>query len=234
MRPNPPSQSVINQRLASTQFDNNELAKYTNALKGEIALKPMGLAAANAKDEDHPVPQHKPPVPGTFDGKGIVMDDTTKGVIGEPDFKRGGLIPKKHYANGGNVDDGPLHQSGLFNSLGSGRTDIHNRQVPAGGYVIPADVVSGLAEGNTAAGADIIRRMMQTTLTQSDVQKGLASGNAKPVPVVVAGGEVFISPQEIIAKFGNLERGHKVLDAFVKKVRAKNIKTLKTLPGPKR
>lgn len=85
-------------------------------------------------------------------------------------FKRGGLAGRKHLDAGGlpptemeqRSADSAFHGSGLFNSLGSGRTDIHNRDVPAGGYVVPADVVSGLSEGNTMGGSAIIDRMMNT------------------------------------------------------------------------
>jgi hypothetical protein len=147
--------------------------------------------------------------------------------------------------------DGPYHNSGLFASAGAGRTDIHNRQVPAGGYVVPADVVSALAEGNTLGGSAVLDRMMGTNKkTQKpnpspmagpapvmQAKGGTSGKNAhagQPTPVVVAGGEHYIPPEAIINKFGDLQRGHKILDAFVKNIRAKNIQTLKKLPGPKR
>jgi hypothetical protein len=51
--------------------------------------------------------------------------------------------------------------------------------------------------------------------------------------VVVAGGEYILSPEEVRAfGDGDLEEGHKVLDAFVKKQRQKHIKTLRKLPPP--
>jgi hypothetical protein len=55
------------------------------------------------------------------------------------------------------------------------------------------------------------------------------------VPIVAAGGEYVITPEQVasIGK-GDLDHGHKILDAFVKKTRAKTIDTLKKLPGPKK
>ena len=55
------------------------------------------------------------------------------------------------------------------------------------------------------------------------------------VKVVVAGGEYTLTPEEVAAVGdGDTDRGHRVLDDFVKQFRAKTIKTLQKLPGPKR
>lgn len=55
-----------------------------------------------------------------------------------------------------------FHHSGLVHSTVAGRTDRLPVSVPAGAYVIPADVVSGLGEGNTLAGAKVLDRMMHS------------------------------------------------------------------------
>jgi hypothetical protein len=55
------------------------------------------------------------------------------------------------------------------------------------------------------------------------------------VPIVAAGGEYVIPPEDVVhIGGGDLDHGHKVLDAFVKKMRQKTIKTLQSLPGPKK
>ena len=55
------------------------------------------------------------------------------------------------------------------------------------------------------------------------------------VPVVVAGGEYIISPQDVIyLGGGSMEDGHRSLEEFVKQYRQKTIQTLKSLPGPKK
>ena len=226
--------------------------------------------------DDAPVPQRKP---------AQTAQNGTSGIgASEPDYRKGGSVRQSFDAGGSAtpVIDGETgdqyHGSGLFKSLGAGRTDIHNRVVPPGGYVVPADVVSGLAEGNTMAGSAVIDRMMHAEPAgvkantgpngmkldrtgrrgdfpraaavhaprginnDAEEQKrgGLAGGkksrahDTKPVPVVVAGGEHYISPEDIVAKFGDLDRGHKILDAWVVARREKNIKELKKLPGPKK
>lgn len=63
---------------------------------------------------------------------------------------------------------------------------------------------------------------------------GMASGGKAPsVPIVAAGGEHVLDPDEVRwAGGGDLDTGHAVLDSFVKKIRKELIKTLQKLPGP--
>lgn len=57
------------------------------------------------------------------------------------------------------LDDKPY---GLALGTGGGRTDKNDISVGAGSYVLPADVVSGLGDGNTLGGAKIFDMAMQT------------------------------------------------------------------------
>ena len=60
-------------------------------------------------------------------------------------------------------------------------------------------------------------------------------GTEGNVDIMAAGGE-FVIPPEKIAEIGggDIERGTKILDAFVTKQRKKTIKTLRKLPGPRK
>lgn len=123
-------------------------------------------------------------------------------------------------ATGGSVHVGPIH------SAVGGRTDHLAIDVPSGSYVIPADIVSGLGQGNTANGLQILDSMFPS----------IKSDNGKPsVPIMAAGGEHVISP-EVVKKVGgcDIKKGHQILDAWIKLSRKKLIKTLKKLPGPVR
>lgn len=51
------------------------------------------------------------------------------------------------------------HHTGPIHSSVAGRTDHLPMHVPSGSYVIPADVVSGMGEGNTISGFKHLRRM---------------------------------------------------------------------------
>ena len=139
---------------------------------------------------------------------------------------------------------GPIH------SPVAGRTDHLPMHVPSGSYVIPADIISAMGEGNTMAGFKHMRRIFGGTpygqgsrpysgpkTPYGEPLPGRAAGGEHEgsVPIVAAGGEYVLSPEQVkIAGEGDLDLGHRVLDEFVKRYRAQTIKTLKNLPGPKR
>lgn len=222
---------------------------------------------------------------------------------------------------------GPLH------SDVAGRTDHLPSQVPNGSFVVPADIVSHLGDGNTMGGYKAIKHMFggakrrfgglpyagdngpygqgmelpyaieghaqggATTIGRNEKQTIIGPGyeewQAQPgsgvldadnaitgpimpgvkdnailrqlednrnqqkaideyggqpiarggspdssqeaVPVAVAGGEYVLSPEEVAwAGGGDLDAGHKALDAFVLRQRAKLINILKKLPPPKK
>jgi hypothetical protein len=159
------------------------------------------------------------------------------------------------------VHTGPIH------SAVAGRTDHLPVHVPSGSYVIPADIVSGMGEGNTNAGFKVIKRTFAGLPygPKSDQPYGhkggpYGSGSApynqaggpygeplvgdrharggktgSDVKVVVAGGEYTLTPEEVMAAVdGDIDRGHRVLDDFVKQMRGHIVKTMSKLPGPKR
>jgi hypothetical protein len=90
--------------------------------------------------------------------------------------EEGGLVPhREHMDDGGlpRVDPPPpyafreaanevFHPQGLINSATAGRTDRIPVSVAADSYVIPADVVSGLGEGNTLAGAKVLDHILKS------------------------------------------------------------------------
>lgn len=111
----------------------------------------------------------------------------------------------------------------------AGRTDHLPMHVASGSYVVPADIVSAIGEGNTETGFAILDHMVKVR------SHGQMPNNGASVPIVAAGGEYVIPP---LAVFhfggGDMDRGHKALDEWVKSERAKTIKTLSKLPGPKK
>jgi hypothetical protein len=155
------------------------------------------------------------------------------------------------------IHTGPIHSSV------AGRTDHLPVATPSGSFVLPADIVSGMGDGNTMAGFKVIKRMFagnpysqangpyphnKGASTKGTSPYGLGSGpygaelsgsrakggKTSEVPVVVAGGEFTLTPDEVLmAGDGDLERGHRVLDDFIVRYRKKLIKTLSKLPGPR-
>ena len=168
---------------------------------------------------------------------------------------------RKPRAAGGKVHTGPIH------SAVAGRTDHLPMHVPSGAYVIPADIISAMGEGNTAAGFKVAKSIFSSPFysaskagagapydqagepygaegdqpyTESELPYDMpaphkAGGGGATVPIVAAGGEYVVHPEDVVRiGKGSLDDGHKVLDHFVKMFRAKTIKTLESLPGPKK
>jgi hypothetical protein len=145
-------------------------------------------------------------------------------------------------------------RQGALHSPVPGRTDALPVTAQKGAYVVPADVVSGLGQGNTMAGTKTLESMFKTGPYGTTMPKmrrpSLPTGNRRNrgfadggevmmgeepgVDIIAAGGE-FIVPPEAVAEIGggDIAHGHDILDAFVKKVRGDTIATMQQLPGPK-
>lgn len=152
---------------------------------------------------------------------------------------KGGHVPHPKGAIMEKVHVGPIH------SNVAGRTDHLPMHVKSGSYVIPADIISAMGEGNSMAGFKIANSIFSKMPYGAPEMKGMpydapaiakaGGGEVDTVPIVAAGGEYVIPPEDVVQiGDGDLDHGHRILDEFVKKYRAKTIKTLKALPGPKR
>ena len=137
---------------------------------------------------------------------------------------------------------------GMLNSRVPGRTDKLPIDVSPGSYVMPADIVSSLGQGNSAAGGAILTKMFSGAKMNKygggkfrmpgvkGMKRGqfAEGGEAENVPIIAAGGEYVLSPEEVeFVGGGDMDKGHQILDRFVLKQRASHIKTLKKLPPPK-
>lgn len=156
-------------------------------------------------------------------------------------------MPRMHKPRMGKLHVGPIR------SPVAGRTDHLNMHVKSGSYVIPADIISAMGEGNTEAGFKVAKNIFaQPFYGASKAGAGAPYGGAglpygvpsphkaeggevESVPIVAAGGEYVIDPQDVVRiGRGNMDDGHKILDHFVNRMRSRTIKTLKNLPGPKK
>ncbi len=120
------------------------------------------------------------------------------------------------------------HEGAIVSHV-AGRTDHIPLDVPGESFVIPADVVSSLGEGNTLAGMKVLERMFAKPQGVPQRAKGGA------VPIVAAGGE-YVVPPEVVTSLGggDTKRGMQIMRHFVLNARKEAIKTLSQLPGPVR
>jgi hypothetical protein len=145
--------------------------------------------------------------------------------------------------------------SGYLHGSTPGRADAILTTAPGGSHVIPADVTSGLGEGNSSAGAKIMERLLRTgphgiAMPKSGRGMGMPRAPApyreaatggdvdddeSQTPVALSHGEFVISPQQVRAiGGGDLKLGHKILDDWIIAMRKQIIAMMKKLPGPVR
>lgn len=160
--------------------------------------------------------------------------------------------PQQGYAGGGLVHGfagGGATDAGFLHSSVPGRTDHIPASPAADSYVVPADVVSGLGEGNSLAGARVLDLAFGTGPYGTKMpQQHMGSGPPRPpapaqyearggstgrIPIMAAGGE-YIVPPHVVAALGRGDagRGHRLLDKFVVEQRRKIIGQMRKLPGP--
>jgi hypothetical protein len=153
---------------------------------------------------------------------------------------------------------GMMHAGPIMSSV-AGRTDHHPMNVKSGSYVLPADHVSSMGQGNTINGVAQLNHMFKmgpygspagTIRHGAGAPKPPAAprlradggsaneADGEPVPINAAGGEFVVPPEKILEwmeRSGfhpDLDDGHKALDAWVVEHRKKHRKTLAKLPGP--
>jgi hypothetical protein len=156
----------------------------------------------------------------------------TKGKFGKHDADKQAVAialetaRKTKRAQGGKVHVGPI-----IGTTG-GRADKRPMEVPNGAYVFTADHVSGLGEGNTHAGMEKLNKMFPKSAKAHAETKEHKRAAGGKVPIMAADGEFVVHPDDIKDRYGDLDYGHKVLDAWQEHERQHLIHTLSNLDGP--
>lgn len=217
---------------------------------GRPQRQAVAIALSNARRHPH---YARGGIIGYDDGGTI--DDTA--THGGPGAVGGGIVAQpepQHYAGGGTV--------GFLHSSIPGRTDQIHASPPSGSFVVPADIVSGIGEGNSNAGAALLWKALNTgpyapppikkagsigipappprfsgqVLAPGAKRGGRQQDNeGQPTPILAAGGEFIIPPDRVrVFGGGNLTRGHDALDAWVVSKRKEIAHKMLKLKGPKR
>ena len=100
-----------------------------------------------------------------------------------------------------------------------GRADLVNATVPAGTYILPADVVSGMGQGNSAAGIQALHALF--------AQLPKSPAPTQDAKVRLSGGEFAVTP-EMLMQLGSAQ-----LDNLVKSVRQQSAQAVASMPPPR-
>jgi hypothetical protein len=142
-----------------------------------------------------------------------------------------------------------IPSGGFLHTAGPGRTDNINIKPHADSYVVPADVVSGLGQGNSLAGAKALEGAMNSApygvkMPSAHIGHRMgrprmpgfghnSGGEVQRVPIVAAGGEYVLTPDQVkVIGHGDIKRGHEILDAFCLHIRKRTISEMKHLKPP--
>jgi hypothetical protein len=104
--------------------------------------------------------------------------------------------------------------------------------VPDGAYVLTADHVSSMGEGNTLAGFKKLDQMFPKSAAGRAARKTVKRARGGGVPIYAADGEYVICPEDITDRWGDLEAGHRYLDAWQTASRKEHVNTLRNLAPP--
>lgn len=155
------------------------------------------------------------------------LQPPSRAVYGEEET----VVPRKLNANGGAIEDARRYASKDKIAVGpivgktGGREDAKPVSVPSGAFVLPADCVSALGTGNTAAGQAKLAQMFGKS------KASLAAGGS--VQIKISDGEYVLTPEQVTkVGGGDINKGHKILDQLVLAIRKDHIKTLNSLPPP--
>ena len=206
---------------------NNDSRPATTASSSSSSNRPTARPASATTQSDH------------YTGLWDMINGGGKGAgytnLGDM-FNGGGM-------NASSSGPTPSGVAGGSNNGGS-RPSFLNRAAPIIGGILggPMGMMLGKGLQKNDQGQSGFNRMFTNmgvtkpapASTQS-VPSYAEGGATDGVPIVAAGGEYVIPPEDVVhIGGGDLDHGHKVLDAFVKKMRQKTIKTLQGLPGPKK
>lgn len=150
---------------------------------------------------------------------------------------------------------------GFLGGTTGGTADAIKTTAPGGSYVIPAEVIAGLGDGNSLAGARVMDAILGsgphgTPMPRSsgvsrsvrppppfreEAAKGGAisifpkreSGGATGTKVALSDGEYVVHPKHVKRiGGGDIKRGHRILDAWVMAQHKKHLDKLKKYEGP--
>lgn len=147
------------------------------------------------------------------------------------------------------AEGGPVHVGPIVSEV-PGRTDAHAIDVGSGSYVLPSSHVTSFGEENSLAGMANLKKMGPHGIRKlarsahgasSIIKRHRAKGGSvnpalgRPVPIMAAGGEIVMSPEEVsVVGDGDIELGHRLLDNWIVQNRKKQINVLRKLAPPAR
>lgn len=149
-----------------------------------------------------------------------------------------------------------MDRYGMIHGATPGRADAKAFNAAPGSYIFPADVVSGMGQGNSMAGANTLSRMFKMgpygsapvgsprgggapgiNKSSLGIRQRFAQGGAPgAVPIHISDGEFAVPPEHLAmmdGANGDVDLAHSICDRMVALQRQKTIAHLSSLPPPR-
>lgn len=148
-----------------------------------------------------------------------------------------------------------VERYGMQHGATPGRADAKAFSAAPGSYIFPADVVSGMGQGNSMAGANTLGKMFKMgpygsgaspmphaggrgmpgiNKSSLGIRQKFAQGGE--VPINISDGEFAVPPEHVAmveGANGDVDLGHAICDRIVQLQRQKTIAHLQSLPPPR-
>jgi len=197
------------------------------------------------------VPQQQAPAMGQAAGGPVAHRDMGGGMLGmglsqaEPWWTR---------SEARGADAGPM--TGYLHGATAGRADALKGTALSDSYILPAEEIAGLGEGNSLMGARVINAMLgsgphgiaqphgraghgppRPPAPPREYQAkggGVQQGEQPTTKVALSHGEYSMTPEQVMQFTGrnDLKSAHRVMDLFTMELRKRHIKELKGLEPP--
>jgi hypothetical protein len=194
-----------------------------DAFFSKVGMKELGMAAAPLMVEDRrqaEVPTDDEMYVYDFDygrtgADSMPTDSSAERMYFNPTFSNRRKKPASEYFNA--AEGGEVAGSGVPSGTyaGGGLMGLAKGGMKSGGFVVPADVVSMIGEGNTDAGYSRIKSMVPGATAikgkdggQADTVKTSIEGKQ---PARVAHGEMYIPP-ETVKRMGGAKKLYAMMD----------------------
>jgi hypothetical protein len=192
---NPLAQNMLQRYSAYPTEKLAEMAAQMGGTSQGQMIQKLLMQRRMTPQQAQPQPQQQQP-----QGQGIAPPQTPQIAPQAPQpLARGGIV-KRDMGGGMGMPSGILNEderinarqdSGFLHGATPGRADQIKTQAPPGAYVMPADVIAGLGEGNSLSGARIMQSILASGPYGTPLPRaGRGSGAPRPPSVASAEGRL--------------------------------------------
>lgn len=189
-------QGLLNAKNLGNLLGSSNQGPLSSIFKDPLSLALLASTVGGTllgKQQKEEVPDH---IKAILEGKKADDEKPLQRVRYAPRKRNTAMVTDEPYNYFDNPQPEYYNEGGYIKGSHGGQADTVETTVPEDGYVWDADFVSQLGDGNTEAGAALLRKKEQTLI------KGKSSEKARRIPAKLSTGEVVWGPEAVKAAGG--------------------------------